>query len=199
MKTLTTLCLFMATTISSSTLFAADFNSTTPGLNNSVAAPPASGVSQAPDNAVVAPSSAAAAMAPSAGNINSANPNGSNTNSTTQNATVSANPTADFFIALSQCQGGEYQELNLLKESAGNQWLNQQIIGVDDQGYCQVLLQTPDGRYLHCYFDPYDIAPLADQHFLTGMIMAETKRDAKEALYAEGQWSKIKDQNCGFE
>ncbi len=182
MKTITTLCLLMATTITSSSLFAAyDYNS------------------EAPDNAVVAPSSAAAAKAPNAGDINSATPYNSNANSDIASASISANPTADFFIALSQCNGGQYQELNILNHTAGAQWLNQQIIGIDDQGYCQVLLATPDGRTLHCYFDPYDIAPLADQHFLTGMIMAETKADAKEALYSEKQWSKLKDQNCGFE
>lgn len=110
----------------------------------------------------------------------------------------SDNPTADFFIGLSQCQGGVYKELNLLNDSVGSQWLDQQIIGLDDQGYCQVILSTPDGRSLHCYFDPYDIAPLGDQHFLTGMIMAETNKQSKEAIYAEKQWSAIKDTNCGF-
>lgn len=108
-------------------------------------------------------------------------------------------PTVTFFRALAQCNDGSYYEKNLLSASVGDEWLNQKIVGLDEQGYCHATLQTPDGRRMECYFDPYDLADVGTARFLNGILDLDTNPNSKRGLTAERQWSQLKDQNCGFD
>lgn len=104
-----------------------------------------------------------------------------------------------FFGGLSRCLVGSYKEQNLLADSSDTMWLNQEVVGLDEQGYCHARLSTPDGRTLQCYFDPYDLADLGTPRFINGIKALYKNPQERKGMAAEQQWSQLKDQNCGFE
>jgi hypothetical protein len=110
-----------------------------------------------------------------------------------------ADPTITFFNALSQCTPGDYQEQNILSTSAGDFYLQHEVIGLDEEGYCHAVLQTPDSRRMQCYFDPYDLADLNTPKFLSGIAALDADTKSKEGVATEHQWSQLKDQNCSFD
>lgn len=106
-------------------------------------------------------------------------------------------PSLVFFTSLAKCQPGSYSERNYLAESVGPEFLDQTIYGLD-QGYCNVMLTTPDDRIMQCSFYPEDLKALEDQHFLVGIITMTSNTPSKESVAADMLWSQLKNDNCSF-
>jgi hypothetical protein len=113
--------------------------------------------------------------------------------------TQNYDPTVVFFKAVQSCTPGNYQQKNILSTNEDDAWLNHQIAGMDEQGYCHVILGTPDTRRMDCYFDPYDLADLGTPRFLSGMQSLERDPSSKAGVAAEHEWSQLRDQNCGMQ
>ena len=111
---------------------------------------------------------------------------------------VSADDTTKaFFIALSKCTPGMYQEKNLLSATVGPELLNHKINGVD-KDVCAVSIGTPDGRSMSCNFKISDLSPLAEPHFISGILADSLDDPSDKAVRAAQVWSDLKSTNCSF-
>lgn len=109
----------------------------------------------------------------------------------------SGDPTLDFLLALQQCAPGVYQQKNILSASVGPDWLQQTIIGMNEDG-CKVILTTPDSRVMYCNFNSNDMQLMRDQHFLKGMIGDSATAPDQDSVNADLTWTQIKNGSCSF-
>lgn len=108
-------------------------------------------------------------------------------------------PTLEFFSALASCTPGTYTEKNILTSEVGQANLTQQIIGYsEDKLTCNAVLTTPDNRTLTCAFPTYMLPQLNDQHFLEGVLEANSESPGKNSLNADLLWSKAKADSCSL-
>lgn len=106
-------------------------------------------------------------------------------------------PTLSFFTALATCAPGNYTERNDLGAEVGQAWLNQSILG-QEQDTCNVILSTPDGRSMSCVFPMANLTSLFDQSFLQGILDNSMVNSSKDAVRADMIWSQLKTSYCTF-
>lgn len=111
-------------------------------------------------------------------------------------ANTEIDQTLVFFTSLAKCTPGAYNERNPLAATVGAEWLQQQIYGLDNKGYCHVALETADGRNLDCNFSMEDLAKLNDQHFLVGIFTSNVENPSKDSVDADLLWSQMKTASC---
>lgn len=107
-------------------------------------------------------------------------------------------PTLAFFVALSACRAGDYQEKNIMTKIVGPAMLKHAINGPDHNGDCEALLQTPDNRILECLFTNSELQKVADQHFMTGVLNATIDDPDTESQKSDMIWTQMKTDSCQF-
>lgn len=109
---------------------------------------------------------------------------------------AAVDPTLVFFTSLSTCTPGEYTEQNDLTQQIGRPYLQQQIVGLEDN-ICSVILSTPDNRKMVCAFPMQQMTQIMDQHFLQGVLQNASNPD-QNGVNAETTWSNLKSKYCIF-
>lgn len=117
-----------------------------------------------------------------------------------QESNMNVDPTLAFFASLSTCTPGVYTEKNILTSEVGQSLLKQQIIGLsDDNLSCNAILMTPDNRTLVCVFPMYKLVQVNDQHFLEGVLDANTDSPTQKSINADMLWSQLKADSCSLD
>jgi hypothetical protein len=114
----------------------------------------------------------------------------------TQAPTIS-HQTLNFFASLVGCRNGDFVEKNIMRHLLGPEYLTHNIVG-DEEGFCQVVLQTPDNRHLQCLFSRDALREITSGYFIDGIKGYAAGKSDIMSINVEMTWSRLKLDNCGF-